>query len=54
MFTRPRSTRLISVYAITFGQSVHDEYLEMLWILSLPYFNIDQKKNHASMFVLLL
>lgn len=46
LFSRPRFTGLTRYLYMQqlLDKSVHDEYLEMLWILSLPSFNIDYKK----------
>lgn len=44
MFSRPNNKIYVIYVIIAFGQPVDGEYLEMLWKLSLPSFNIDEQK----------
>lgn len=44
MFSRPNNKIHVIYVIIAFGQPVHGEYLEKLWKLSLPSFNIDEQK----------
>lgn len=44
MFSRPNNKIHVIYVIIAFEQPVDDEYLEMLWKLPLPSFNIDEQK----------
>lgn len=44
MFSRPNNNIHEIYVIIAFGQPVDGEYLEMLWKLSHPSFNIDEQK----------
>lgn len=44
MFSSPNNKIHVIYVIIAFGQPVDGEYLEMLWKLSLPSFNIDEPK----------
>lgn len=44
MFSRPNNKIHVIYVIIAFEQPVDGEYLEMLWKLSLPSFNIDEQK----------